>query len=74
MMLPNCVVINSCIQHAKWFLHKEYKKSDNNQIKPSLDNNVYWLKDVVKIERHIAQKNSSIDSFHEIFNVLEMCF
>ena len=74
ILLPKCVLINYCILHAKWFLHKEYKKFDNNSIKPSFDNYLYWLKEVVKIERYVAEKNGSIDSFHEIFNVLEMCF
>ncbi len=73
ILLPKSETINYCILLAKSFLHKLYRKCENNPISPSLDIYLHWLKEVVEVERYIAVKNDTMESFTSKFETLLNC-
>jgi hypothetical protein len=70
-------LINYCILHAKWFLHKQYKNtgrnSNKNSITPSFLQYLIYLKNSVTIEKCIAQNRNSEEYFNTVFSKLEEC-
>ena len=73
-LLPNSELINFCILHGKWFLHREYKKNNNNiPIRPIFVLFLSYLKYRLKIENYIAIKqndNTSLLLFNKLNAIL----
>ena len=69
-LTPNAHLLNCCILHAKWFLHKQYLKSDHVPFKIQFDIFLGYLKDVLEIEKSILVKSCKLDYFQSIFGKL----
>ena len=69
---PKLFILNFCILHCKWYLHKEHQAcSSEDSYKPSFSCFLIYLKSVVETEKCIALKQGKVHLFEERLGNLE---
>ena len=71
ILTPKHFTVNYCILYAKWYLHKEYKKTGKMPIKPDFTSFSKFLKSVLMLEKLILVKKQKLDFYQTMFSKVE---